>query len=78
MSYVESKAFTVIKKNYLRKDLRTKAAEVITKATKLWRNVRDKKDIASYRVVELSNQLEEFRKHKNAYVNQKEDSSGQI
>lgn len=67
MSIVESKAFSVVQKTNLKKKLKEKAALVITKASKLWKNVKDKEDIASYRVVELSNQVEEFKKCKNKY-----------
>ena len=55
MTLVESKAFSVVQKTQLKKQLKEKAALVITKASKLWKNVKDKEDIASYRVVELSN-----------------------
>lgn len=78
MSVVESKAFSVVQKTILKKQLKEKAAVVITKASKLWKNLKNKEDIASYRVVELSNQIEKFKKQKMKYQNEKEEGAGQI
>ena len=78
MSIVESKAFSVVQKTNLKKQLKEKAAILITKASKLWKNVKDRKDVPSYKVVELSNQVEEFKKYKNKYMNENEDGAGQI
>lgn len=78
MNLVEYRAFKVAKKLRLKKKLENQAALVITKAARIWKKVKEKSDIPSYKVTELTNQVEDFQRVKNGYQNEKEEGLGQI
>lgn len=76
MNLVEYRAFKVAKKLRLKKKLETQAAMVITKAARIWKKVKDRSDIPSYKVTELTNQVEDFHRANNGYLNEKEEGLG--
>lgn len=61
MSSLESKAFTIIKKLEHRSKLKDHAAHAIGKFAKLYLALKNKRDLSTRKIFELSKSLEEFK-----------------
>ena len=62
MTNLESKAYTVIKKLAIKNRMRDQAADIITKAVRMYLKVKNKKKIHTSKVFELNNRTQEFKR----------------